>query len=253
VEKDLHVNIIPVIDIRRGVAVHARRGDRTRYRPIRSVLLQGADPLALFRAYRLSLGSTIVYVADLDRIAGEGDNLDVVAGMAASDPAVELLVDAGTRSVDGARALLGSGASKVILASESLASLDEASGSLAAVGAGKAAFSIDLRDRRVVWRDGSTESTDPYEVAARVQQLGFLDAVALEMERIGTGSGADAAFVGRMARAAPGVRLIVGGGIRTVEELLQLAGAGASGALLATALHDGTIMKADLARLEAPR
>ncbi|MGH7429151.1 MAG: HisA/HisF-related TIM barrel protein, partial [Candidatus Methylomirabilaceae bacterium] len=73
--------------------------------------------------------------------------------------------------------------------------------------------------------------------------------ILLEMERIGTGSGADATFVGRMTRAAPGVQFIIGGGIRTVEEILQLKRAGASGVLLATALHDGTITRGDLARL----
>ncbi len=249
------MNIIPVVDIWRGVAVHARRGERTRYRPIESHLLQGArpDPVALVRAYRTSLGSACVYVADLDAISGDGENLDIIAEMAASEPKVELLVDAGIRSVDGARALIRSGASKVILASESLASLDEASGPLADIGPHKAVFSIDLRDRRVVWREGSTESLDPYEVVVRLEQLGFLDAVLLEIERIGTGSGADATFVDRMHRAGPGVRLIVGGGIRTAEEIRRLTRAGASGVLVATALHDGTIRKGDLARLGVAR
>ncbi len=247
------MKVIPVIDIWRGVAVHARRGERARYRPIRSVLLRDADPVALLRAYRTSLGSTSVYVADLDAISGRGENLDIVAEMAASEPGLELSVDAGIRSVSGARALLRSGASKIILASESLASLDEASPPFAELGPSRVVFSIDLRDRRVVWRDGSSESTDPYELAARLPPIGFLDAIILEMEKIGTGGGADATFVRRLARAAPGVQLIVGGGIRTVEEILHLKRAGAAGVLLATALHDGTINRADLARLGVPR
>jgi phosphoribosylformimino-5-aminoimidazole carboxamide ribotide isomerase len=199
------------------------------------------------------LGSRSVYVADLDAISGHGDNLDIVAEMAASEPGLELFVDAGIRSVSGARSLLRSGASRVILASESLASLDEASGPFAELGPSRTVFSIDLRDRKVVWRDGSSESTDPYEVAARLPPIGFLDAIVLEMEKIGTGGGVDATFVGRLARAAPGVQLIVGGGIRTAEEILQLERAGAAGVLLATALHDGTINGADLARLAAAR
>jgi phosphoribosylformimino-5-aminoimidazole carboxamide ribotide isomerase len=46
---------------------------------------------------------------------------------------------------------------------------------------------------------------------------------------------------------------IVGGGIKTAADLLQLKRAGASGVLLATALHDGTITREDLARLELNR
>jgi phosphoribosylformimino-5-aminoimidazole carboxamide ribotide isomerase len=253
VDEDPHVKVIPVIDIRQGVAVHARRGERADYRPIRSLLIPGADPVALLRAYRTSLGSRSVYVADLDAISGDGDNLEVVAAMSEREPGLELLVDAGVRSVSGARALLRSGAGKVVFASESLARLDDASRPFEKLGPGRAVFSIDLRNRRVVWRRGSSESTDPCEVAARLPSVGFLDAIILELERIGTGGGPDATFVRRLRRAAPGVRLIVGGGIRTLDDILHLKRAGAAGVLLATALHDGMINRADLARVGAAR
>lgn len=243
------MKVIPVIDISRGIAVHARRGERTTYRPIRSVLLQGADPLALLQAYSRTLQTTAAYVADLDAIMGLGDNLAIITEMAASKPQLELFVDAGVRSAAEARCLLRCGAKKVIIASESLTSLDAASGLLAALGTGSGIFSIDLRDRTVIWREASTESRDPYEVAALLMSLGFREAILLEMERIGTGGGIDARFLGKIARAAPGMSLIVGGGIKTATELPRLKRAGASGVLLATALHDGTITREDLIRV----
>ena len=242
------MKVIPVIDIYLGVAVHARQGKRTLYRPIRSGLLAGADPLALLRAYRNLLESTSVYVADLDAITGQGDNRTIIAEMAASEPQLELLVDAGIRSVEEARPLLESGAKKVIIASESLTSLDAASDLLAELGAGRAVFSIDLRDRRVIWREGSLESRNPYEVAALLMQLGFREAILLEMERIGTAGGADAEFVRGIALASPQIQFIVGGGIKETTDLIRLKRAGASGVLLATALHDGTITRDDLTR-----
>ena len=247
------MDVIPVIDIRRGVAVHAYRGERALYQPIRSVLLQGADPLALAGAYRRILGSTSAYVADLDAIMGSGNNLAIIGDMAAAEPQLDLLVDAGIRSADEARRLLESGAKKVIIASESMASLDAAAGLLAELETRSTLFSIDLRDRTVRWQEGSTETTDPCEVAILLLTLGFREAILLEMESIGTGSGADAAFLGRITQAAPDMTFIVGGGIKTAADLLQLKRAGASGVLLATALHDGTITREDLARLELNR
>lgn len=247
------MNIIPVIDISRGIAVHARRGERLTYRPIRSALLQGADPTALLRAYRKTLESRAAYVADLDAIMGLGDNLAIIAEMAASEPQVELLVDAGIRSANEARCLLESGVKKVIIASESLPSLDAASGPLAALGAERTVFSIDMRDRTVLWREASTEPGDPEELAARLMSLGFREAILLEMERIGTANGADARFLGRIVRAAPGMKFIAGGGIRTATELPRLKRAGVSGVLLATALHDGTITRKDLIRVGLDR
>ncbi|MBI2902371.1 MAG: hypothetical protein HYY12_02110 [Candidatus Methylomirabilis oxyfera] len=245
------MDVIPVIDICRGVAVHAYRGERALYQPIRSVLLQGSDPLRLAGAYRRTLGSTAAYVADLDAIMGTGNNLAIVGAMAAAEPELDLLVDAGVRSANEAGRLLESGAKKVIIASESMVSLDAAARLLAELGTRSALLSLDLRDRTVRWQDGSSETTDPCEVAALLSTLGFREAILLEMGRIGTGSGADAAFLGRITQAAPDMTFIVGGGIKTAANLLQLKQAGASGALLATALHDGTITREDLARLEA--
>ena len=247
------MKVIPVIDISRGIAVHARRGQRMTYRPIQSTLLPGADPLALLQAYRRTLENTAAYVADLDAIMGLGDNLETIAEMAAAEPQLELFVDAGIRTANEARRLLEVGAKKVVIASESLASLDAVSGPMAALGPGRGVFSIDLRGRTVIWREASTESGDPFEVAALLTSLGFREAILLEMERIGTGSGADARFLGKIARAAPGITFIVGGGIRAATELARLERAGASAVLLATALHDGTITREDLIRVGADR
>ena len=221
------------------------------YRPIQSVLLQGADPVALLRAYRETFESEAVYVADLDAIMGSGDNLTIIAEMAVSEPQLQIIVDAGIRSVEQAKSLLDAGASKVIVASESLASLDAAARLLAALGTGRALFSLDLKNRAVIWRNPSTETRDPYEVATALMSLGFREAIFLEMDRIGTGGGAGAELLGRVTTAAPGMRFIVGGGITSAAELVRLNRAGASGVLLATALHDGTITRQDLIRVQA--
>jgi phosphoribosylformimino-5-aminoimidazole carboxamide ribotide isomerase len=243
------VKVIPVIDIFRGTAVHARRGDRMSYRPIRSALLNSADPLALLRAYRRTFDSTSAYVADLDAIMGLGNNLGAISEMAAAEPQLELFVDGGIRSAGEARRVLESGAKKVIVASESLPSLDVAAGLLAVLGTGRGVFSVDLKERKVIWGGASIELRDPYEVVALLMSLGFREAILLEMDRVGTAAGADARFLGRIARAAPGMKFIVGGGIRTATELARLKRAGASGVLLATSLHDGTITKKDLIRV----
>ncbi len=68
------MQLIPVLDLMRGVAVQARGGDRERYEPLRTVLAADApgDPLALIQAYRDILGARECYVADLDAIQGDG-------------------------------------------------------------------------------------------------------------------------------------------------------------------------------------
>jgi phosphoribosylformimino-5-aminoimidazole carboxamide ribotide isomerase len=47
----------------------------------------------------------------------------------------------------------------------------------------------------------------------------------------------------------PGLTLITGGGVRDVEDLVVLAGAGIDAVLLASALHDGRISRTDIERV----
>jgi len=47
--------------------------------------------------------------------------------------------------------------------------------------------------------------------------------------------------VEQLAEALPGVAIYAGGGVRHDEDLRALESAGASGALVATALHEGRI------------
>src|SRR5918994_25530 len=67
------VRVVPVIDLKDGTAVHAVRGERERYRPVRSALTgDDGDASALARAFRSELGLDELYVADLDAIGGGG-------------------------------------------------------------------------------------------------------------------------------------------------------------------------------------
>ena len=92
------MRVIPVIDLKGGVAVHAVRGDRERYRPLRSRIAEGSDPVQLTRAVRERFGLDELYVADLDAIAGGPGNPDVVAALARGGAG-----DGGRRDRDGRR------------------------------------------------------------------------------------------------------------------------------------------------------
>src|SRR5690554_7877547 len=78
------MDVIPVLDLRGGCAVHADGGDRSRYPVVEGVLGSGTDPVGLATRFRDRLGCATVYVADLDAIAGLGHSHDVIAGIAAT-------------------------------------------------------------------------------------------------------------------------------------------------------------------------
>src|SRR5438445_9777678 len=57
--------VIPVIDLKGGMAVHAVGGRRDQYRPLRSVWQGSPSPIELAAALRSGLGIDCIYLADL--------------------------------------------------------------------------------------------------------------------------------------------------------------------------------------------
>lgn len=243
------MRVIPVLDLQGGLVVHAKGGERSRYGTLQSVLTKAPDPLSLTRAFREWLGLTEVYVADLDAIQGKGDNFQPLEGLILRDKGIQLLVDAGVRRAESVQRLFALGVSKVIVASEVLEGLDAVVEIIQVTGTRGLVFSIDMRGRRTLWRSDQGAISDPRGVALQVAKLGITEMILLEMDRIGTGIGVDTEVVADLVQTVPGVGFIVGGGVKDVTDLITLHRIGASGALVATALHEGRITKEDLARV----
>src|SRR5262249_58597615 len=55
--------VIPVLDVKDRIAVHAIGGIRSHYRPLLSKLHPSSDPIAIARAYRDVLGLHDLYLA----------------------------------------------------------------------------------------------------------------------------------------------------------------------------------------------
>jgi phosphoribosylformimino-5-aminoimidazole carboxamide ribotide isomerase len=94
------MRIIPVLDVRRGRAVHAVAGHRAHYRPLESILHAEPDPLELARAMQDRLGAPEVYLADLDAIEG-GPRAEGLY-RAISGLGLRLWVDPGVRDAEAA-------------------------------------------------------------------------------------------------------------------------------------------------------
>jgi len=243
------MRVIPVIDIRQGIAVHARRGDRDRYGPVQSCLAPSADPLVLLERLHAALGCQEVYVADLDALEETGDNLVLVAALVNHVGGVHLLVDAGLRSAADARRLLDIGVGRVVLASESSGGPHQIAEIGRAVGFEHVVCSLDLRQRSVVWGTAASSIQSADAVLASLSASGIRSVIILEMDRIGAETGVDSHFLAPLIQRHQGIEILVGGGVRDIRDLLILRDIGAAGALVGTALHRGTISREDLAVL----
>jgi phosphoribosylformimino-5-aminoimidazole carboxamide ribotide isomerase len=240
------MRVIPVIDLKSGAAVHAVRGQRERYRPLRSGLVAGSDPLRVARAFRAERGLDELYVADLDAIAGGPPHRDALAALARE---ARVMVDAGVTDVAAVRPLLELGAARVVIGTETLADSAALGRLRAELPDAPLVLSLDLRAGRVLSPDPELARLAPPDALSRLARFGVREVIALDLARVGSGEGPDVALVRGLRARFPELELLAGGGVRDAADLCALAGAGADGALVATALHGGAIGRDELRRL----
>jgi phosphoribosylformimino-5-aminoimidazole carboxamide ribotide isomerase len=240
------MRVIPVIDLKGGVAVHAVRGERERYRPVRSRIAAGSDPVELTRAVRDRFGLDEVYVADLDAITGGAGNADAIAALAGE---ARVMVDAGTSTAAEVARVLDLGAARVIVGTESLPGVAAFRALRDEVPDAPLVVSLDLRGDEVLSPDPALSALGASEALARLVDAGAEEAIVLDLARVGSGEGPDVELLAALHARLPEVALLAGGGVRDAADLRALADAGAAGALVATALHGGAIGAGELRAL----
>jgi phosphoribosylformimino-5-aminoimidazole carboxamide ribotide isomerase len=175
----------------------------------------------------------MLYVADLDALAGAPADVQTLAALSA---VAELWVDAGAITPERAADLAGAGASRNVIGTESLGS-----GALEDMDTPRLVLSVDLRDGRLISPRPDLAGRDAAAAAPLATELGVQELLVIDLARVGSGSGPPIDAVAQLAAAVPDAAIYAGGGVRNDDDLRALETAGAAGALVATALHEGRI------------
>lgn len=229
--------IIPVLDLKRGAVVRARAGDRANYHPIVSPLSADSRPENVLSGLLGLAAFPITYVADLDAIAGAGDHRAVLWALAEANPGMEFWLDGGFTTLTSAQPALRPGIVPVF-GSETLVDADALAEVLAALGSDGFVFSLDYR--------GGGFLGNP-EIERRVE-LWPNRLVLMTLDRVGTNGGPDLEGLQRLREQSAPRAVYAAGGVRSEADIIALEKAGIAGALVATALHDGRLSPAMLAR-----
>jgi phosphoribosylformimino-5-aminoimidazole carboxamide ribotide isomerase len=232
------MKVIPVVDVLNGVAVHGIRGERERYQTLKSTLCRSADPLDLALTFE-SLGFSSLYLADLDAILGKSANFNIYRQIM-TQTSLDLMVDAGIADITRAEEVLATEVSKIVIGSETLGSLDFLGQSVKAFGEDKVIVSIDLKEGKLLSASEAIASMDAVSFAQELRKIGINQIILLDLDRVGTEHGINLALL-RSVLEKTGVEVLVGGGIRSLQELEELRKLGVSGALVATILHNGKL------------
>jgi phosphoribosylformimino-5-aminoimidazole carboxamide ribotide isomerase len=137
----------------------------------------------------------------------------------------------------------GEGSFILILGLETLAGRDALRAIGSMVDPARLAFSLDSRDGRPLLAPGADWGTDdPLRLAALALDVGIRRLILLDLTRVGTGRGVGTvALLQTLRRRSPECELVAGGGVAGRDDLKALEDAGASAALVGSALHDGRL------------
>ncbi|RLF15344.1 MAG: hypothetical protein DRJ97_04175 [Thermoprotei archaeon] len=237
------MKIVPVLDIKGGVAVHAFKGKREEYAPLTTWYCPSPNPVEVARFLRDLYSLDEVYLADLDAIEGKEPNIDLYRRLRGLG--IKVMVDAGVERLEDALNL-SRHVDRVVAATETLRSFDELRKIASELGPDRVVASIDVKGGRLLARN--LDLSSPLEAARRVKGAGLGEALLICLDDVGTLRGVDLKLT-REILEATGLRLLVGGGVRGLDDLVKLSGIGVQGVLVGTAIHRGLLRPEDLKRV----
>ena len=230
------MEVIPVIDLKGGLVVHARMGRRELYRPIRTPLARTSLPVDVVGGIISIYPFATVYIADLDAIEGSGNNRASIVDLKEAFPQVRFWVDSGIADRKTAARWLPLGID-LVLGSETQTDISTVSHF-----SGDSRFVLSLDFREGAFQGPSTLLMHADRWPARV--------IVMTLDRVGSQSGPDLERLRAVKAAAKDRAIYAAGGVRGADDLQSLMNAGITGALVASALHNGQITAADIHALQ---
>lgn len=235
--------LYPAIDLLRGSCVRLFRGDYDR------VTEHSRDPVEVARRF-VDGGARALHVVDLDGAReGKPVNADAVASIRKTVD-VPLQVGGGLRDRGQVSHYLEGGVDRVILGTGAAERPGWLGRLVDEFGPDRIAAGVDVRNGEVVvrgWLEGTGAGLE--EVISHVEAAGVRTVVYTDVTRDGTLTEPDVDGVARLVRR--GFRTVAAGGIARPGHLSRLQEAGAYGAVVGSALYQGTMTLSDA--LEASR
>jgi phosphoribosylformimino-5-aminoimidazole carboxamide ribotide isomerase len=219
------MQIIPVIDLKDGLVVHAVRGNREYYQPIHqnSQLTDSSDIHTVLSRFLQLYPFKQFYIADLNAISGFGSHQVLIDDVQQSYPDIHFWLDNGCQFSEikpgrpNLQQVIGTESQQLpptVTTKDYILSLD---------------YKDQQRKGPAVWFEQSAYWPDVV--------------IAMTLNQVGSDSGPDKEKLIQLQRAHPKKKWVAAGGVRNQSDLVWLEKNGIHSALLATALHNGSINK----------
>ena len=226
------MKIIPAIDLKDGVVVHAKQGNREHYQPINTDLCKSSDIFQVIETFLKIFQFDTFYIADLSAITNQGDHSHLIADVLTRFPQITFWIDRGYQKYD--QSARDSCNTLPVLGSESYQNK-----TIPELKAYKNNFILSL--------DYSNSNALGAENLFSDTALWPENIIIMTLERVGSNHGPDLSKLTNFCRKYPEKNFIAAGGVRNKQDLIVLCEAGIHQALVASALHSGSLKAEDIA------
>jgi phosphoribosylformimino-5-aminoimidazole carboxamide ribotide isomerase len=228
------MDVIPAIDLHGGKCVRLHQGDYSRE------TVFDVDPLAVLRRFEAA-GATRVNVVDLDGARdGIRSNAGVVADMAAT-ATIPLQISGGIRDAETAAALVKDGVARVVFGTAAVEAPDEVESAIGELGTERVVVGIDARDGVVATRGWMAASdVRVLDMVRKMADMGVSRIQYTDINRDATMAHPNFEAAAKLLDNTT-CRILIAGGISSIEDLLRLKELGVDGAVLGQAIYTGAI------------
>jgi phosphoribosylformimino-5-aminoimidazole carboxamide ribotide isomerase len=231
--------IIPVIDILNSQAVHAIKGEREKYKPLKSVLINDSNPTRIALKLKNKYLFNEFYIADLDAILQRKPNVAILSKIL-DIPGVEIMIDPGIKIAKNAEKYFKLKLKSLILGLETLRDLEVISECLKLFDINKIVVSVDMYNEVIQTNIKELRDKDVLEIICKIEDLGVVKIILLDLFKVGQKMGGISKLYLKIREKFNG-EILVGGGIKDLQDIKEYKSNDFSGVLIGTALHDGSI------------
>jgi len=234
---------IPAIDIIEGKCVRLTKGDYNQKK------VYNEHPLEVALMFE-DAGISRIHLVDLDGAkAGSVKNWKVLETIAGK---TKLIIDfgGGIKSVEDVHVVFNSGAALATVGSMAVKDAPLFEMLLLTFGAEKFLVGADVKDEKIAIH-GWLEQTEIgiLEFLTDYKSKGVQQFFCTDIAKDGMMMGPSTELYQKIMEASKGIQLIASGGIRHLDDVLQMKEIGMSGAIIGKAIYEGKIDIKELAKL----
>jgi HisA/HisF family protein len=247
----ISLDAVGVIDIKDGVVVQAKAGERDKYAEVESRIIEEKPktPISAAAAFYNKLGIRKIYIADLDAImsSNQKNNIAQIEAIKKEFNDLEIILDAGFNNNFMPNSYLDDFLDYAVIATESLndisllKKLQNYSSSII--------ISIDLKDKKLIHNINEWNNKNMYQVIKQIKKIGFEKFIILDLASVGTTKGISD-YIIELKKEFPNLEFITGGGVKDYRDIKDLKKYDFTGVLIATAFHNGSLGRKEVELIE---